>query len=272
MIGKVTRLLMEMEDNGLKDRMKRDVLREIISVHCSMAGLVNLTDRILRAADEGENMTELLEREKQKRASDLSKLVGNAVEKTLSASRIVTISNSSTIIEILTASHQKGAAKEIVISEARPAMEGRLAARELASKGLKVTMVADGALPQETKWADIVLVGADSVTDQGVVNKIGTLGVVSAAGETGVPSISAFNIDKLIASGYSPFTRVPHPPVELMEPERGIDVLNYYFDETPLELFTSFMTEEGELESSDVLERIGQKELHPELTEILVEK
>ncbi|MEA3558955.1 MAG: hypothetical protein U9R75_06845 [Candidatus Thermoplasmatota archaeon] len=264
-IGASSRLLSEMEDMGALRR----ALLDILSVHGSMAGLVNFADKILRAMDEGSDIRKILEHEKEKRASDLSKLVGNTAQKVLSASRIVTISNSSTIIEVLTASHQRGAGKEVVISEARPAMEGKMAARKLALSGLKVTMVADGALPQEVHYSDLVLVGADSVTEKGVVNKIGTLGLISTARDMGIPTLSAFTTDKMIGSGYNPFRRALHPPEELMEPERGIEVLNYYFDQTPLEMFTTLMTEKGEMDRMELISFIDERDLHPDILSLL---
>jgi translation initiation factor 2B subunit (eIF-2B alpha/beta/delta family) len=269
-MGATSSLLNDMDRAGIDADVKRSVLLEIVSAHCSMAGLVNLADTILWTIEEDKPIEKVLEIEKEKRAFSMSKLVSNVVDKVLSASRIITISNSSTIIEILKAAHQRGAHKEIVLSEARPAMEGVLAAKELSSSGLGVTMVADGALSQEVKYSDLVLVGADSVTEKGVVNKIGTLGLISAAHELGIPSISAFTADKMISSRFCPFKRKLHPENELMEPDAEIKVMNYYFDQTPLDLFSFLITENGTMDTPNLVNYLEDRELHPEIVSTLL--
>lgn len=264
-----TRLMIEMDRVGMGVRTIKTSLEGILRSHKDMAVLIHLTDRVFEGIDEGREVSELMELEKEKRASDLSNLVRNAVERIKSASKIVTISNSSTIIEILTEANQRGAGKEVIISEGRPALEGVLAARKLASKGIKVTMVADGALPQESIDSDLVIVGADSVTEKGIVNKIGTLGLASVAEEYGIPVFSAFTTDKIIANSVNGYRKRMQPKAEIMEDERGIDVSNYYFDLTPLEKFTHFITQLGEMGTSDLIEEIEGMDIHSSVVETI---
>ena len=52
-------------------------------------------------------------------------------------------------------------------------LEGQRLTRELARAGIAVELGVDAALAMFTEHADMALVGADSVTVGGVVNKLG---------------------------------------------------------------------------------------------------
>ncbi|NIU84802.1 MAG: hypothetical protein GWN31_12955, partial [Candidatus Thorarchaeota archaeon] len=84
---------------------------------------------------------------------------------------VITHSHSSTVY--LALSHRPDL--RVIIPESRPLFEGRSLAKDLASHGLKVTLMVDAAMAAFAREADAALVGADSVLADGtIVNKIGT--------------------------------------------------------------------------------------------------
>ncbi len=88
--------------------------------------------------------------------------------------RIVTLSNSKTVTEILIKLNEQ---KNIfvTIGESRPQLEGRLMAKELLKHKIKVEIVPDAYLPNSVEQADAVLIGADVIlSDKDAVNKIGS--------------------------------------------------------------------------------------------------
>jgi translation initiation factor 2B subunit (eIF-2B alpha/beta/delta family) len=117
-----------------------------------------------------------------------------------------------------------------------PFEEGRGLARDLRTEGLEVEVVEDNDIGRALQTASLVLVGADTVYDDGSIkNKIGTRLLAEAAQRTGVRTFVCCELLKL-----SP---VPPPTVE-DEPELR--------DTTPPELVDEIFTEEGSVQPDQV--------------------
>jgi translation initiation factor 2B subunit (eIF-2B alpha/beta/delta family) len=117
-----------------------------------------------------------------------------------------------------------------------PHEEGRRFADDLRAEGLDVELVEDDAAPQALETASLLLLGADTVYEDGsVANKIGTRGLAEAANRIGVRTMVAGELLKLAP--------VPPPSVE-DEPELR--------DITPPELVDEIVTEEGVVTTQDV--------------------
>ncbi len=86
---------------------------------------------------------------------------------------VATYSRSGQVRECLAAGRAAGL-KSAVLSEARPAGEGVLMARELRGEGYEVALTADAALPAFLADVDALVVGADADAGDRFVNKTGT--------------------------------------------------------------------------------------------------
>jgi translation initiation factor 2B subunit (eIF-2B alpha/beta/delta family) len=159
----------------------------------------------------------------------------------LSPARIVTVSCSSTVRACLEAVHPAA----VLVSEGRPGLEGRAIALEVAGLAGRVTLCTDAALPGLVEAGDMVLTGADAVEPDGhLVNKVGTLALALAAARAGVPFYAA-------VEGFK-FTEGPCVVLEEMEGDevwpgapQGVAVRNPYFERTPPDLVTGFITDDG---------------------------
>ncbi|HYY02652.1 MAG TPA: hypothetical protein VE736_02100 [Gaiellaceae bacterium] len=110
-----------------------------------------------------------------------------------------------------------------------PYEEGRDLADDLRGEGLDVELVDDDDVDRALETTSLVLVGADTVYDDGSIkNKIGTRPLAEAAQAAGVRTFVACEMLKLAP--------VPPPSVE-DEPELR--------DTTPSELIDEIVTEEG---------------------------
>lgn len=93
---------------------------------------------------------------------------------------IFTHCHSSTVTKALIFAKKRGKNFVVYNTETRPLYQGRKTARELKKAGIKLTMFVDSAArvamkkTKNTKKVDLVLVGADAITDIGVINKIGS--------------------------------------------------------------------------------------------------
>ena len=162
---------------------------------------------------------------------------------------ILTHSRSSTVLAALKEAKASGKSVRVIATESRPVLEGRALAESLARASINVTLIADAAAAAALEKADCVLVGADKVTPENSINKIGTRMIALAARERNVPVYALCDTSKFTShTGSSSLRADQRSPDELWPaaPE-GIEVLNCYFEPTPLDYFTAVITEDGSL-------------------------
>ncbi|HUS49920.1 MAG TPA: hypothetical protein VMZ91_07125 [Candidatus Paceibacterota bacterium] len=93
---------------------------------------------------------------------------------------IFTHCHSTNVIQALIYAKKKAKKFQVYNTETRPLFQGRKTAKELKKAGIKVTMFADSAIDialekkQDTMKTDIVLLGADAILTEGVINKVGS--------------------------------------------------------------------------------------------------
>ena len=164
-----------------------------------------------------------------------------------SSGLVVTYSNSTAVRMALRRAVAAGRRFEVVCSESRPMREGLSLAKSLADAGIPVHLVTDAALPAWTEKAHLVLVGADAVVREGIVNKIGTQPLLRASRDAGVPAFVLADSRKWLAPRLQAFWRVrEEPPRELTTMRHpNLHVHNRYFDLTPHGLLTGLVWERG---------------------------
>jgi translation initiation factor 2B subunit (eIF-2B alpha/beta/delta family) len=162
--------------------------------------------------------------------------------------RLVTISFSrsvATVVEALAGTH----ALRVACSESRPALEGRRLASRLAASGIPVTYYSDAAVGHALASSDAVLVGADAVAPEWILNKSGTRMLAAAATQQGLPVYAVATRDKFVSHAVAARIVVKEgAPAELWEaPPEGVTLHNPYFERTPLDLVASVISDIGVL-------------------------
>jgi ribose 1,5-bisphosphate isomerase len=162
---------------------------------------------------------------------------------------VLTHCHSSTSTSCMIAAKKMRKRFSVVCFETRPRWQGRKTAAELAKAGIDVTLTVDGGMNLFMKKADIVIVGADSVTSRGdLINKIGTSTLAHIARMNDVSFYSAAELYK-----YSPMTVLgarekieERDPKEVWDrPPRGVKVRNPAFEATAAKYISGYITEEG---------------------------
>lgn len=171
--------------------------------------------------------------------------------------RILTHSYSSTVLRTLVDARKSGQIFRVVCTESRPVCEGFQMARELSELGVETQVQTDAAAAYTVKDVDLVLVGADCLTPLGLVNKVGTYCLALSAKARNVPFYSLCGTEKLLgAKMLGGFRILKKDPREVWpHPASGVEVLNFYFDTTPLELLAGVVTEEGRIAGSEIFRR-----------------
>jgi len=176
---------------------------------------------------------------------------------------VFTVSDSSTVADVVLGV----GAKNVVVTESRPQMEGRNLAERMAGRGVNVMLVVDAAAAMFMESADVAVVGADSVLyDGGFVNKVGTRTTALAARDQDVPfyvvcSTYKFNVMNYLGRGVELEEK---DPAEVAEIE-GVEVRNPYFELVPGRLVTGIITERGLMEPLDIRRRMEEmrKQVEP---------
>jgi translation initiation factor eIF-2B subunit delta len=184
---------------------------------------------------------------------------------------VVTLSYSSTVFGVLLAAHTGGRRLRVVCAESRPQREGILLAQDLGKAGIPCTLVIDAALADALDEADVVLVGADSVAANGLVNKIGTRLLTLVARVLDVPCYALTSRLK-----FWPAHLPDPPPIEDRDPAEvladvpdNVSVVNRAFDRTPLDLLTGLVCERGVLGPAEIRAELDRVPLHPQVRALL---
>jgi methylthioribose-1-phosphate isomerase len=166
-----------------------------------------------------------------------------------------------TALGVVKAAWEQGKKIKVVATETRPKLQGaRLTTYELMNDGIPVTLVTDNMVGyiMYNQLVGKVIVGADRVVRDAVINKIGTYTIAVSAKEHNIPFYvaapkSTFDMKSTAADVIIEERRaeeVTHLNSRRTAPE-GVNVLNPAFDITPLEYVTAIICEDSVLSWED---------------------
>ena len=113
-----------------------------------------------------------------------------------SKKKVLTFSNSSSVRKTLI--HHKDKISEVICCRSLPLGEGKNLAELLSESGINVTLIEDSEAARYLSRCDFVLIGADAVTEEFFVNKVGTLQLILAARYFATPVYVVVSILKRI--------------------------------------------------------------------------
>jgi translation initiation factor eIF-2B subunit delta len=186
--------------------------------------------------------TELMNAKKQLAQNALSCIPDNAV--------IITLSDSSTVEEVIKQAHFANKVSMVIIAESRPLLEGLNLADRLIKGGIPVTVIVDAALGFFCKEADLAVVGADTIQKDGsLIHKVGTYPFALACHDLRKPFYVTCDTLKFskTATCKKPVKIELKPPAEILSQNTivGAEIRNIYFDMTPAKYITRIVTEKG---------------------------
>ena len=148
----------------------------------------------------------------------------------------------------------------VVATITQPLEQGIKTAKELARAKIPVTLVLDSAVGLIMKDVNAVVVGADALRAEGVVNKVGTSLLAFAAKQYGKPFYVIANVLKI--DRRKNFKIEERPAAEVFKTIRtaktltGVQIRNPAFDITPWRYVTAVVTDEGIMKPSQLLRRL----------------
>jgi translation initiation factor eIF-2B subunit delta len=109
-------------------------------------------------------------------------------------------------------------------------------------------------------------IGADAVTDQGVVNKVGSYAAALAAREHSVPVYALAHRRKFMPAATPALTIAEQPPSEVWDaPAPGVRPRNIYFEVVPLSFVRGIVVEDAVLGPTEAATVARERPLPAEL-------
>lgn len=274
--AEVLQRLARTEPTELVEDLRRRLLSAgwaLISAHPTMAPLVNLVNAVLWTTEDAPDaaaahsaVADVTSDFKRRLRVHEAAIAETALRLIPEDSHILTNGRSTTVRAALRHAQRAGRRFKVICAEGRPACEGRTLAAELAAGGLQVTLVIDALAIAMAGESQLVLVGADHLGAQGLVNKVGTYGIALAAGARGVPMYALCGSEKFLPPGYAPPAQTRWPAEQIWaEAPASLAITNLYFDSTPLAALAGIVTEQGVQPTEGIVAWLAATKLHPAL-------
>jgi methylthioribose-1-phosphate isomerase len=179
---------------------------------------------------------------------------GDAVLTHCNAGALATV-DYGTALGVIRAAWEQGKKIRVIATETRPQLQGaRLTTYELKQEGIPVTLITDDMVGyvMYKRLVNKVIVGADRIVQDAVINKIGTFTIAVLAKEHDIPFYvaapkSSFDLRRssadVVIEERNPeeVTRIDSKRIAA----EGIGVMNPAFDITPLEYVKGIICEDG---------------------------
>ncbi len=237
-----------------------ETLRRIVQVisraRPSMPSIANISALIFSIAEaeytEGADLVKAVERAVRDAVREYQEDVRTVIDRGVAIlsrySSILTHSYSSSVAAVLEKIGEAGA--RIIVTESRPGLEGVRLAERLANKGIEVYLVVDAAAAYVLEDVEAVAVGCDALLeDASFLNKIGTRMLALASRELNRPFYVVSDLWKAAVYGVEV---EEHDPKEVYSGESNVNALNPYFEITPSNLATGYITEKGVLKPGEL--------------------
>ena len=177
---------------------------------------------------------------------------GNVVLTHCNAGELATVEYG-TALGVIRAAWNQGKKIKVIATETRPLLQGaRLTVYELKRDGIPVTLITDNMVGyvMYKKLVNVVMVGADRIVQDAVINKIGTFTVAVLAKEHKVPFFVAAPISTFdLTHNSSDVIIEERNPIEVTHfgtkqiTTSDTSVLNPAFDITPLSYVSGIVCE-----------------------------
>ncbi len=267
-----------------KAKEKEELLRELENsagtLRKTRPTAVNLfwaVDRVLKKAKEATGDTkalvEIVVKEAQKMAEEDveinhrigehgSRLIdnGDVVLTHCNAGSLATV-DYGTALGVIRTAWKQGKQIKVIATETRPRLQGaRLTAFELKRDGIPVTLITDSTVGYVMSKGLVkkVIVGADRIVRDAVINKVGTYTIAVLAHEHDIPFYVAAPTSTFdLARASKEITIEERGPEEVTNfgsrriAPNGVDALNLAFDITPIKYVSAIICETGILSTPE---------------------
>jgi ribose 1,5-bisphosphate isomerase len=192
--------------------------------------------------------------------SDQEKIIQYAVGKVPQKGIVYTHCHSSTVNEILKKAKQKRKRFLVTVTETRPFYQGRITAKELARAKIPVILFVDSAARLAMKKADVMFIGADAITAEGIViNKMGSELMADVANHYDIPiyvCTHSWKFDPQTVLGFEEKIEKRATKEIWKNPPHGVHLSNYVFEKVDPNKITAIISELGVFKPEAFVEEV----------------
>jgi len=240
-------------------------------IHQLAARALEVADTALSRGDRVADVRRVLEESCAAELADLAVIRRAVVQQSMKlltgrGAWIASLSSSALVRDSLLAAHDAGREPRALIAESRPLNEGRALAATLAARDIPVWLVVDAALPLVLSQAQQLWIGADAVTELGVINKVGSFAAALAAREHSVPAYALASRRKFLPAATAALKIDEMPSTEVWDqPPAGVRPRNVYFELVPIQLLRGIVVEDAVLPPGEAAQLARERPLPREL-------
>lgn len=206
---------------------KEDILRSLQKIIEAKPQMAVFYKAMEIFAKENDNVKNIIDKLIFKIESAIPKLSENLLKILPKELKILTHSNSSTVIRTLRYIKDKVNIKEIICTDSEPGGEGKKTEKDLIKYDFNVRRIPDTHIIRALEEVNAIFIGADAIYEDGFYNKVGTKIILMLSQNFGVKSY-------LLCSTLKISNNLKHLVLD-----------DYYFESIPLNLVDSVITEEG---------------------------
>ena len=232
------------------------ILRKVVNAKGDVEALKSMViEEAKQIADEDAAANRMIGKHGSNLISD-----GDTILTHCNAGRLATV-DYGTALAVIRAAWEEGKRIKVIATETRPKLQGaRLTAYELMRDGIPVTLITDNMVGYVMfkGLVNKVIVGADRIVRDAVINKVGTYTIAVLAYEHSIPFYvaapsSTFDLNSsskdVIIEERSPEEVTHIRSVRIAPP--NVNVMNPAFDITPIKYVDAIIYEEGILTKED---------------------
>jgi ribose 1,5-bisphosphate isomerase len=192
--------------------------------------------------------------------SDQEKIIQYAISKVPQKGIVYTHCHSSTVNEILKRAKKKNKKNLVTVTETRPFYQGRITAKELAKAKIPVILFVDSAARLAMKKADVMLIGADAITAEGIIiNKIGSELMAEVANLYQIPiyvCTHSWKFDPQTVFGFEEKIEKRATREIWNRHPKGVSISNYVFEKVDPNKITAIISELGIFKPETFVEEV----------------
>ena len=220
-----------------------------------------MLSHVLELAEKGINKSKILNHFSESQ-NKINKNVFNLIKNNYI---IFTHCHSTNVIKALIYAKKHGKNFQVYNTETRPLYQGRKTAEELSKAGIKVTNFVDSAMSiaiakqsqSDKEYANLVLLGADALLKDTVINKVGSGMISEIAHDNKIPVYIIADSWKFAHKSIKLEQRDFH---EVWNPKTNkIHIKNPAFEPIPIKFITGIVTELGVMHYKKFLNRMKQR-------------